>query len=64
LMSAAVLETGGPMMGEVNEYLASLDVEYCALRPSWFFGAPRFLIGKQLHLCESIDRQPPSPIVG
>ncbi|KAJ7713866.1 hypothetical protein B0H16DRAFT_1619762 [Mycena metata] len=37
LMSAAVLEVGGPLMGKVHEYLASLAVEYCALRPSWFF---------------------------
>lgn len=38
LMSAAVLEVGGPLMGKVHEYLASLAVEYCVLRPSWFFG--------------------------
>lgn len=38
LMSAGLLEAGGPAMGLVHEYLASLDVEYCVLRPSFFFG--------------------------
>ncbi|KAJ6592785.1 hypothetical protein B0H19DRAFT_916884, partial [Mycena capillaripes] len=37
LMSAAVLEVGGPLMGKVHEYLGTLNAEYCALRPSWFF---------------------------
>ncbi|KAJ7484421.1 hypothetical protein FB451DRAFT_84646 [Mycena latifolia] len=37
LMSAGILEPGGPAMGKVHQYLSSLDVEYCALRPSWFF---------------------------
>ncbi|KAK7051745.1 NAD(P)-binding protein [Favolaschia claudopus] len=37
LMSAAPAPIGGPMMGKVHEYLDSLGVEYCALRPSWFF---------------------------
>ncbi|KAJ6592782.1 agroclavine dehydrogenase [Mycena capillaripes] len=37
LMSAAVMEVGGPLMGKVHEYLSTLNVEYCALRPSWFF---------------------------
>ncbi|KAJ7078776.1 agroclavine dehydrogenase [Mycena epipterygia] len=37
LMGAALLDVGGPMMGQVHEYLASLSVEYCVLRPSWFF---------------------------
>ncbi|KAJ7880911.1 hypothetical protein B0H13DRAFT_2050068 [Mycena leptocephala] len=38
-MSASVIEAGGPMMGQVHEYLRSLTVEYCVLRPTWFFGA-------------------------
>jgi festuclavine dehydrogenase len=38
LMSAALLEEGGPAMGKVHEYLHSRQVEYCVLRPSWFFG--------------------------
>lgn len=38
LMSAALLEAGDLAMGKVHEYLLSRDVEYCALRPSWFFG--------------------------
>ncbi|KAJ7664237.1 hypothetical protein B0H17DRAFT_1143719 [Mycena rosella] len=37
LMSAAALEAGGPIMGKVHEYLGSLNVEYCALRLTWFF---------------------------
>ncbi|KAJ7322925.1 hypothetical protein DFH08DRAFT_888277, partial [Mycena albidolilacea] len=37
LMSAGMLEKGGPAMGKVHEYLDTLNVEYCALRPSWFF---------------------------
>lgn len=47
LMSASLVELGGPMMGKVHEYLSSMDVEYCALRPSWFFGKFRqFSAGK------------------
>ncbi|KAJ7616979.1 hypothetical protein DFH06DRAFT_907057, partial [Mycena polygramma] len=38
LMSAAMLEAGDPAMGKVHEYLRSRNVEYCALRPSWFSG--------------------------
>ncbi|KAJ7767005.1 hypothetical protein DFH07DRAFT_1012023 [Mycena maculata] len=41
LMSASMVELGGPMMGQVHEYLRSLGVEYCALRPSWFFDTLR-----------------------
>ncbi|KAK7023314.1 hypothetical protein R3P38DRAFT_3357135 [Favolaschia claudopus] len=37
LMSAAPAPIGGPMMGKIHGYLDSLGVEYCALRPSWFF---------------------------
>ncbi|KAK7057632.1 NAD(P)-binding protein [Favolaschia claudopus] len=37
LLSGASLPKGGPLMGKVHEYLASIDVEYCVLRPSWFF---------------------------
>ncbi|KAJ6616466.1 hypothetical protein B0H10DRAFT_1949113 [Mycena sp. CBHHK59/15] len=37
LMSAALLEKGGPAMGQVHEYLSTLNVEYCAIRPSFFF---------------------------
>ncbi|KAJ7728781.1 hypothetical protein B0H16DRAFT_240299 [Mycena metata] len=37
LMSAGVLEMGGPAMGQVHQYLNTLNVEYSALRPSWFF---------------------------
>ncbi|KAJ6617186.1 hypothetical protein B0H10DRAFT_2218827 [Mycena sp. CBHHK59/15] len=37
LMGAALLEVGDPLMGKVHEYLASLGVDYCVLRPSWFF---------------------------
>ncbi|KAF8171018.1 hypothetical protein K438DRAFT_1909238 [Mycena galopus ATCC 62051] len=37
LMSAALLEMGDMAMGKVHEYLRDRNVEYCALRPSWFF---------------------------
>ncbi|KAJ7486716.1 hypothetical protein FB451DRAFT_1337460 [Mycena latifolia] len=37
LMSAGLLEAGGPGMGLVHAYLGSLQVEYCVLRPSFFF---------------------------
>ncbi|KAJ7866697.1 hypothetical protein B0H13DRAFT_1897967 [Mycena leptocephala] len=37
LMSAAAFDVGGPIVGKVHEYLHSLHVEYCALRPTWFF---------------------------
>ncbi|KAJ7197686.1 hypothetical protein C8J57DRAFT_1637159 [Mycena rebaudengoi] len=36
-MSAGLIEKGGPEKGQVHQYLASLKVEYCALRPTWFF---------------------------
>ncbi|KAI2641174.1 putative ergot alkaloid A [Xylaria nigripes] len=37
LLSASTIEKGGPAMGQVHEYLASLgDVEYAVLRPTWF----------------------------
>ncbi|KAJ7150978.1 hypothetical protein C8R43DRAFT_887044 [Mycena crocata] len=37
LMSGGIIEPGGPAMGQVHQYLSTLNVEYCALRPSWFF---------------------------
>ncbi|KAJ7491745.1 hypothetical protein B0H11DRAFT_2277707 [Mycena galericulata] len=37
LMSAALLEKGGPALGQIHEYLSTLNVEFCVLRPSWFF---------------------------
>ncbi|KAJ7512501.1 hypothetical protein B0H11DRAFT_2151929 [Mycena galericulata] len=37
LMSATLLEKGGPLLGQIHEYLSTLNVEFCALRPSWFF---------------------------
>ena len=36
LLSAASLESGGPMMGEVHAWLATHAPEWIALRPSWF----------------------------
>ncbi len=38
LLSATTLETGGPAMGKVHEYLLSLQADYAILRPSWFYG--------------------------
>ncbi|KAJ6572052.1 hypothetical protein B0H19DRAFT_1209139 [Mycena capillaripes] len=37
LMSAGLIEPGGPAMGKTHQYLSTLGVEYCVLRPSWFF---------------------------
>ncbi|MBL4686596.1 MAG: ergot alkaloid biosynthesis protein [Nannocystaceae bacterium] len=36
LLSAASLERGGPLMGEVHEYLATHAPRWAVLRPSWF----------------------------
>ncbi|RFU74760.1 agroclavine dehydrogenase [Trichoderma arundinaceum] len=37
LLSASTIEKGGPAMGQVHEYLDSLDaIEYTILRPTWF----------------------------
>ncbi|KAJ7443086.1 hypothetical protein B0H11DRAFT_2162971 [Mycena galericulata] len=57
LMSAGLIEAGGPGMGLVHEYLASLNVEYCVLRPSYFFGAPsaRFVSSRDVSLSAAED---------
>ncbi|KAJ7737857.1 hypothetical protein DFH07DRAFT_984934 [Mycena maculata] len=46
LMSAATCpsEDGGPLTSAVHAYLASLGVEHCALRSSWFFVIRRFVL--------------------
>jgi len=36
LLSASVLEAGGPAMGQVHQWLSESDVEWAVLRPSWF----------------------------
>ncbi|PBK59502.1 NAD(P)-binding protein, partial [Armillaria solidipes] len=36
LLSASVVEPGGPAAGKVHDYLARTGVEYCVLRPTWF----------------------------
>ncbi|KAK0243276.1 hypothetical protein EDD85DRAFT_322719 [Armillaria nabsnona] len=36
LLSATVVEPGGPAAGKVHEYLARIGVDYCVLRPTWF----------------------------
>ena len=39
LLSATSVNPGGPMMGEVHEYLRGLEgVEWTVLRPAWFVG--------------------------
>ncbi len=38
LLSASVVEPGGPAAGKVHEYLARIGVDYCVLRPTWFMG--------------------------
>lgn len=40
LLSASIIELGGPAMGKIHKYLASIEgVEYAVLRPTWFMGA-------------------------
>ena len=36
LLSSSLLEPGGPMMGEVHEWLAKSAPDWAVLRPSWF----------------------------
>lgn len=36
LLSASVLEAGGPAMGQVHQWLSESDAEWAVLRPSWF----------------------------
>ncbi|KAF9041404.1 hypothetical protein BJ165DRAFT_1350106 [Panaeolus papilionaceus] len=36
LLSASGLKRGGPMMGQIHEYLVQKGVEYTVLRPTWF----------------------------
>jgi ergot alkaloid biosynthesis protein len=36
LLSASVLEAGGPAMGLVHQWLSESDAEWAVLRPSWF----------------------------
>ncbi|WP_299837121.1 NAD(P)H-binding protein [uncultured Jannaschia sp.] len=36
LLSSSLLERGGPMMGEVHDWLSGTAPEWAVLRPSWF----------------------------
>ncbi|HVV75995.1 MAG TPA: NAD(P)H-binding protein [Mycobacteriales bacterium] len=36
LLSASLLDSGGPAMGQVHHWLAKSGVEWAVLRPSWF----------------------------
>lgn len=38
LLSASVFEVGGPAMGQIQQYLIDIGVDYAVLRPSWFMG--------------------------
>lgn len=38
LISASLAEAGGPSVGQVHQYLVESGVDYCVIRPSWFFG--------------------------
>lgn len=38
LLSATVFIRSKHLVGHVHEYLASIGVDYCVLRPSWFMG--------------------------
>lgn len=37
-ISAGIIDVGGPSVGKVHEYLVNSGVDYCVVRPSWFFG--------------------------
>jgi uncharacterized protein YbjT (DUF2867 family) len=48
LLSAETLERGGPMMGQVHDWIADHAPQWAVLRPSWFmqnFAEPRHLDG-------------------
>lgn len=38
LLSATVIPYGGVGVGTVHKYIADSGIDYCVLRPSWFFG--------------------------
>lgn len=53
VLSASVLEQGGPAMGAVHGYLASLeDVEFVVLRPTWFMGMYTYIHYISVYLSE------------
>ncbi|KAJ7805029.1 hypothetical protein B0H14DRAFT_2745982 [Mycena olivaceomarginata] len=64
LMSAALLEEGGPAMGKVHEYLHSRQVEYCVLRPSWFFDNLRLHYADYIRKNDEIVNAAGSGLIG
>ncbi|KAK0447798.1 hypothetical protein EV421DRAFT_1706445 [Armillaria borealis] len=50
LLSASVVEPGGPAAGKVHEYLARIGVDYCVLRPTG--------LGELTALPENFSEQP------
>ena len=54
LLSAASLERGGPMMGQIHDYLAHNAPEWAVLRPSWFMqnlAEPRHMVSARTLGC-------------
>lgn len=39
VLSATAFPYGGQSVGAIHKYVAELGIDYCVLRPSWFFGA-------------------------
>ncbi|KAK0499574.1 putative ergot alkaloid A [Armillaria luteobubalina] len=65
LLSASVVEPGGPAAGKVHEYLVNIGVEYCVLRPTWFMGESEILSrgsGELMVLSENFSKQPRKPV--
>lgn len=38
VLSATICSYGGPSVGAIHKYVAELGIDYCVLRPTWFFG--------------------------
>ena len=38
LLTASMIEAGGPLTGAVHAYLMGRGVEWCVVRPTWFMG--------------------------
>ena len=57
LLSSESIGAGGPLMGEVHQFLIDNVEEWCVLRPSWFMGTYIFSVAFQVY-CQKKNRQP------
>ncbi|CAA7268340.1 unnamed protein product [Cyclocybe aegerita] len=55
LLTATLSEPGGPGLGKLHEYIASLGAEYTVLRPTWFIGAELRHSNGKIPLIEADD---------